>query len=290
MALKQYVKFGALKKMPLRDYVAATSVGIVRGVPMLDLCYEEDSQADVDMNVVMTGSGQFVEVQATAEHTPFDDPQLGGLIELARAGVAQLVEIQKRAAESLTRLYCATGNAGKLREFRMAASLAPVEIELLPVFRDLPACIEDGTTFEENAILKARHYGEHAPGLLFADDSGLEVDALGGAPGVYSARFSGPHATDESNNHLLLEKLRGVQNRTARFVCVIALMERGQLRGVFRGTVEGRIIDDARGAGGFGYDPLFYYPPFGCTFGEAATSRNFLQAIVARRSSRCCAL
>ena len=99
LALKQYVKFGALKNMPLRDYVAATSVGLVRGVPMLDLCYEEDSQADVDMNVVMTGSGRFVEVQATAEHTPFDDPQLGGLIELARAGVAQLVEIQKRAAE-----------------------------------------------------------------------------------------------------------------------------------------------------------------------------------------------
>jgi len=99
LALKQYVKFGALKQMPLRDYLAATSVGLVRGVPMLDLNYEEDSQADVDMNVVMTGSGRFVEVQATAEHTPFDDPQLGGLIELARAGVAQLVEIQKRAAE-----------------------------------------------------------------------------------------------------------------------------------------------------------------------------------------------
>ena len=175
----------------------------------------------------------------------------------------------------MTRLYCATGNAGKLREFRMAASLAPVEIELLPAFRDLPACIEDGATFEENAILKARHYGEHTPDLLFADDSGLEVDALGGAPGVYSARFSGPHATDEANNRLLLEKLRGVQNRTARFVCVIALVESGRLRGVFRGAVEGRIIDDARGAGGFGYDPLFYYPPFGCTFGEATDEQKF---------------
>ena len=98
LALKQYMKFGAIKHMPLRDYVAATSVGIVRGVPMLDLCYEEDSQADVDMNVVMTGAGRFVEVQATAEHIPFDDPQLRGLIELARAGVTQLVEIQKKAA------------------------------------------------------------------------------------------------------------------------------------------------------------------------------------------------
>jgi ribonuclease PH len=97
LALKQYVKFGVLKAMPLRDYVAATSVGMVRGVPLLDLCYEEDSQADVDMNVVMTGAGKFIEVQATAEHTPFDDPQLGDLIKLARAGIVELIEIQKRA-------------------------------------------------------------------------------------------------------------------------------------------------------------------------------------------------
>ena len=174
----------------------------------------------------------------------------------------------------MTRLYCATGNAGKLREFRMAASLAPVEIELLPAFRELPACVEDGATFEENAILKARHYGAHTPGPLFADDSGLEVDALGGAPGVYSARFSGPRATDESNNRLLLEKLRNAQDRTARFVCVIALVENGHLHGTFRGVVEGRILDAPRGPGGFGYDPLFYYPPFGCTFGEATDEQK----------------
>jgi ribonuclease PH len=99
IALKQFVAYGAIKSMPLRDYVAATSVGLVRGVPMLDLCYEEDSQADVDMNVVMTGGGRFIEVQATAEHTPFDDPQLGELIALARGGIRQLIEIQKRAAE-----------------------------------------------------------------------------------------------------------------------------------------------------------------------------------------------
>jgi ribonuclease PH len=98
IAHKQLVSYGALKKLPLRDYVAATSVGLVRGVPMLDLCYEEDSQADVDMNVVMTGGGRFVEVQATAEHTPFDDPQLSGLVELARAGVSELIAIQKKVA------------------------------------------------------------------------------------------------------------------------------------------------------------------------------------------------
>src|SRR5689334_20237045 len=109
----------------------------------------------------------------------------------------------------------------------MAATSAAVEIDWLPGFPDLPVCIEDGATFEQNAILKALHYGRYAPGLLFADDSGLEVDALGGAPGIHSARFSGPGATDTSNNRLLLEKLGDVENRSARFVCVIALADAG---------------------------------------------------------------
>lgn len=94
-ALRQLVKFGALKKSPIRDYVAATSVGIIGGTPMLDLCYEEDSAAEVDMNVVMTGSGRFVEVQATAEKTPFGDDQLAALVSLARQGIGELIALQK---------------------------------------------------------------------------------------------------------------------------------------------------------------------------------------------------
>ena len=97
LALRRLVQFRAVKTLPLRDYLAATSVGIVGGTAMLDLCYEEDSRADVDMNVVMTGAGKFVEVQATAEHTPFEDSQMAGLIELARVGIAELIEVQKRA-------------------------------------------------------------------------------------------------------------------------------------------------------------------------------------------------
>ena len=92
------MEFRVLKRSPLRGYVAATSVGLVKGEPLLDLCYDEDSRADVDMNVVMTGSGQFVEVQATAEHTPFDDAQMASLIHLARGGIAELIEIQKTVA------------------------------------------------------------------------------------------------------------------------------------------------------------------------------------------------
>jgi XTP/dITP diphosphohydrolase len=172
------------------------------------------------------------------------------------------------------KLYCATGNAGKLREFRMAAG-GSVAIEPLPGYKTIAPCIENGATFEENAVIKARHYGAHGEGLLFADDSGLEVDALDGAPGVYSARFSGEHATDEGNNRLLLEKLRGVENRAARFVCWIALVEAGQVRGTYRGAVDGVILDGPRGSGGFGYDPLFYCPALNATFGEASDADKF---------------
>jgi len=171
-------------------------------------------------------------------------------------------------------VYCATGNPGKLREFRLAAGQGGIQVDTVPGFADLPPCAETGTTFEVNAILKAEYYGRLAPGLLFADDSGLEVDALGGAPGVYSARFAGPDATDPANNQLLLERMRGVDGRSARFVCVIALVDGGRLLRTFRGAVEGAILEEPRGPHGFGYDPLFYYPPFGCSFGEAAPERK----------------
>jgi XTP/dITP diphosphohydrolase len=152
------------------------------------------------------------------------------------------------------KLHCATSNPGKLREFQCAGP----DFEIVPL--SLPAPEETGRTFEENAILKACYYGAHTDGYLFADDSGIEVDALGRSPGVDSAHF---------NNEWLLEQLRGVENRTARFVCVIALVRDGKLVRTFRGVVEGRVIQEPCGANGFGYDPLFYYEPFGCTFAEA---------------------
>lgn len=173
------------------------------------------------------------------------------------------------------KLYCATGNAGKLREFQLAATVLGIAIEPLPDLKSIPAPEENGATFEANARLKAEYYSRFAPGLLFADDSGLEVDALGGAPGVYSARYAGVGATDAGNNRLLLDRLADKESRTARFVCVIALAEGGVARETFRGTVEGEILREARGAAGFGYDPLFDYPPFACSFGEVDGERKF---------------
>lgn len=164
-------------------------------------------------------------------------------------------------------IYCATSNPGKLKEFQLAAP----DFDVRQLSRPVPPPEETGSTFEDNAAIKALYYGGFTDGYhLFADDSGLEVDALGGAPGVHSARYAGPEALDADNNALLLQQLKGVADRTARFVCVIALVNNGRLVRTFRGTVEGRILDAPRGAGGFGYDPLFYYEPFGCTFGEAS--------------------
>jgi XTP/dITP diphosphohydrolase len=172
-------------------------------------------------------------------------------------------------------LYAATGNPGKLREFRLAAETRPdIQIDLLPGFSEIPPCVETGLTFEENALLKARYYARYASGLLFADDSGLEVDALGGAPGVYSARFAGFGATDAANNRVLLKTMNGIQPRSARFECVIALVDNDEVRGIFRGSVAGELTAEPHGSGGFGYDPLFYYPPFGCTFGEATAEQK----------------
>lgn len=168
------------------------------------------------------------------------------------------------------KLYCASSNPGKLREFSLAARR---DWELVPL-AGIPSCEETGDTFEENAILKAVHYSRYAPGLLFAEDSGLEVNALGGAPGVRSARFAGEGASDADNNRALMEKLRGVNDRSARYVCVIALAEAGKEVRTFRGEAAGKIVDEPLGTNGFGYDPYFYYEPLDLTFAQAVAEQK----------------
>lgn len=171
------------------------------------------------------------------------------------------------------RLYCATTNPGKLREFQMALRDS-IQLDALPGLESIAPPEETGVTFEENAVQKALYYSKYCDKYLFVDDSGLEVDALSGAPGVYSARFAGPNATDSANNQLLTARMHGITNRTARFVCVVALAKQGRLVHTFRGEVEGRLLEAPRGANGFGYDPLFFYPPFGSSFGEAPIERK----------------
>ena len=170
-------------------------------------------------------------------------------------------------------LYCATTNAAKVKEFR-AALEQHYDVRQLPDIGGISPPDETGATFEENAALKAIYYSGFCGDPVFADDSGLEVDALGGAPGVYSARFAGEDAKDADNNRLVLERMARVPDRTARFVCVIGLAHQGKLVASFRGVVEGALLEEPRGPHGFGYDPLFYYPPFGCSFGEAELARK----------------
>ena len=173
------------------------------------------------------------------------------------------------------RLLLATGNAGKVREIRralkdVAIDGRPLEIVGLGDIAPVAAPVERGRTFEENAKAKSLYYSRRWTGLTLAEDSGLEVEALGGAPGVRSARFSAPRPSDEKNIGKVLRLLASVPApaRKARFVCVMVLAERGRVVAEFRGEVRGRIIREPRGHNGFGYDPIFYYSPLGRTFAE----------------------
>ena len=173
----------------------------------------------------------------------------------------------------MTELLVATTNPGKFAEVQAFLSGLPLQILALGDLRNPPTVVEDGATFEENALKKARVLAEYSSRLTLADDSGLEVDALNGAPGIYSARYSGEEGNDEKNNDRLLWELKNIpeENRTARFVCALALCAPrsvGMKHWIVRESCEGRIAFQRRGSAGFGYDPLFFYPPLGKTFGE----------------------
>jgi XTP/dITP diphosphohydrolase len=170
-------------------------------------------------------------------------------------------------------LLVATTNPGKLGEVK--DFLATLQLKILPLssLRSWPEVVEDGASFEENALKKARTLADYSGYLTLADDSGLEVDALNGAPGIYSARYSGEEGSDKKNNEKLLRELRGVpeEKRIGRFVCALALCapkSHGMEEWTSRESCEGRIVFRCKGQNGFGYDPLFFYPPLGKTFGE----------------------
>jgi XTP/dITP diphosphohydrolase len=182
------------------------------------------------------------------------------------------------------RLYLASGNPGKLGEFRAlargadssASTRVPIELELAPWFDALPAFEEHAPTFSENALGKALHYSRSRDGLVFADDSGLVVPALGGAPGVWSARYAGPGANSAERNAKLLGELRGKRGpeRKAYFVCVIALVQRGKALAVVSDRAGGLVLEAPRGDGGFGYDPVFYLPDLGKAFAELSAEEK----------------
>ena len=165
-------------------------------------------------------------------------------------------------------LVVATRNGGKSRELRKFLEGFPVEVKDLNDFGPIPEVEENGKTFEENAYKKASFTAKILGLPALADDSGLEVSSLQDAPGVYSARYAGPEATDAENNTKLMESLRGTEDRKARFCCVISVAVPSGPALTYEATCEGMILDAPRGENGFGYDPLFYYAPLNKTFGE----------------------
>jgi XTP/dITP diphosphohydrolase len=173
----------------------------------------------------------------------------------------------------MRQIVLASSNPGKVRE--IGQLLADVAIEVLPQSRfDIPDAHENGLSFVENALIKARHAALHSGLAAIADDSGIEVDALHGAPGIYSARYGGDARDDEANNRKLLEDLKDVPEaeRTARFLCLLVYMRHDEdpTPRIFQGSWEGRILFEPQGANGFGYDPLFFVPTHGCSSAQLA--------------------
>lgn len=281
LAVAKLMREGKLIDSPIVKQVAAISVGIVDGECTLDLEYSQDCRAETDMNVVMTrderGRMGYVEVQGTGEHGSYSRIELNQLLDLAEKGVNELMEAQVAAmgdrADVLfrkPRLVLASNNFGKLRELKAILG------DIFDVYsmREMGINVdveENGETFEENALIKAEALMKLTGCATLSDDSGLCVDALGGRPGVHSARYCGVHGDDEANNQLLLKELENTpdEERTAHYGAAVALCRPGHAPIITYGKCEGRILRAYRGEGGFGYDPLFYSDDLGMTFAEA---------------------
>ena len=277
LAVDKLISEGKLLQSPIIHQVAAVSVGVVDDTPCCDLCYVEDSSAQVDMNLVMNEQGEFIELQGTGEGRAFTADELQSLLTYGKMGIEQLMAAQKEALGEAARHICpkpllvaATGNAHKLKELQhifgeyynvvsMYAAGFNANIE------------ENATTFAGNAAIKAEAVCEATGYPTIADDSGLTVEALDDEPGVYSARYAmmnGEGEGDKDNNNLLLRRMKGKTRRQCAFQCAIALAIPGQPTRIAEGSCPGVLLEEERGTGGFGYDPLFLYEPLNKTFAQ----------------------
>lgn len=278
-ALVHLQREGKINEIPIRDYLAAISVGKVNGQLLLDLNYREDSTADVDMNVVMTGSGALVEVQATAEERPFGKKELDGLLGLASGGIKKLVARQRKLLGEalLPKVVIATHNPDKGKELRTL--LGEGLRAKIYTLADLPGVLlpeETGKTYQENAAAKAKSVARATGFWALGDDSGLEIEALSGAPGLFSARFSGEKATYADNRRKVLDLLKGLPNekRGAKFVCALALASPAGDVFFVEESCEGVISQTDAGSGGFGYDPLFFVPSLNQLFSDLSMAEK----------------
>lgn len=167
-------------------------------------------------------------------------------------------------------IVLATGNKNKAKEIEALLNDTPITVKTIKDFGPMPEPVEDGATFDDNAYKKALHYAKMLGLPCLADDSGLVVSALDGRPGVYSARYAGEHATDRDNCNKLLQEMEGKEDRTAYFLCVLSLATPKGPALTWEGRCDGEILTERRGESGFGYDPVFFYPPFRKTFAEVS--------------------
>ncbi|MDO4794296.1 MAG: ribonuclease PH [Filifactor alocis] len=308
LACKKLYCEGVLEEYPIHNFVGAVSVGILKEKHILDLCYELDSKADVDMNIVFNDEYRIIEIQGTSEHDTFSREDLNKLLTLAEVGCKEIFDKQKEvlgqeavsliekgvlppanevkvssAREDLVDylktytsnekidIVVATSNLHKLDEIRKILyfdkirlfSLKDVDLEGIEI-------VEDGATFEENALIKAREICKRTGKPSISDDSGLMVDILKGEPGIYSARYAGSPCNDSANNDKLLENMKpyAEELRLAKFVSAIAIVFPNGSEHTFLGQTNGRIGFEPRGDNGFGYDPLFIVEGQGKTYAE----------------------
>lgn len=275
LTVKKLLKEEILEENPLIANVAAISVGKIDSELIVDLKYSEDSAAEVDMNVIMNKKGEFIEVQGTGEESTFTRTELNGLLDLAEASIKRIIDLQDKVIEQENlKIFLATGNKHKIEEISdIFSDIENVEILSIKDGVEIPEVIEDGTTFEENSKKKAVEIAKFLNMITIADDSGLCVDALNGKPGVYSARYSGT-GDDLKNNEKLIENLKGVENRKAKFVSVITLAKPNGETFSFEGEILGEIVDNPRGNTGFGYDPHFYVEEYQKTLAQLPELKN----------------
>lgn len=273
-AIDGLIAQGKLLESPISHQVAAVSCGVVAGMPMVDLCYREDSMAETDMNIVMNEQARFIELQGTGEGAAFSFDELGRMLGLGQRAIGQLLHMQREALGEAAAvigqkpiLVLASNNPHKIKELEgfLGDRYRLISMRDAGVTQEIE---ENGTTFQQNAIIKAEAVRDLTGYHALADDSGLMVQALDGEPGVHSARYAGTHGDDQANNALLMERLKDVEApRNAQFVSAVALASPFTLTRVFEGVCPGTITFEPRGEGGFGYDPYFEYET-GKTFAE----------------------
>ena len=273
-AVDRLIQKGKIEVSPILGQVAAISAGIVEQRPCVDLCYIEDSQAQVDMNVVMNEKGEYIELQGTGEGRSFTKKEWDQLNRIAQKAIEELMEAQRAALQEKSAhilykptLVLASDNQHKVREI---ATILAEHYQVISMreagFKE--EIEETGDTFSENAMIKAQTVAAATGLYALGDDSGIEVEALDGQPGVHSARYAGEHGDDEGNNLFLLKNLEKEENRNAQFVCALALVDPvGKNNVEVQGVCKGKILKTPVGQQGFGYDPLFQYED-GRNFGE----------------------